>query len=237
MAFTIGRYGAGSLVQLGALIATFYITALLFVVVVLGLIARLAGFSILHFLAYIREELLIVLGTSTSEPVLPQLMLEAAALGASRSVVGLVIPTGYSFNLDGTNIYMTLAILFLAQATNTDLSLGQQLHHPGCRHADLQGRQRRHRRGLRHPGRDADRGARHPHRRPGHACRHRPVHERMPRPDQSIGNGVATLVVARWENELDRDQLARELAAGPQVAAAPERDVRPELGPARAPAE
>jgi len=104
MAFTIGRYGAESLVQLGALILTFYITALLFVLVVLGTIARLAGFSILKFISYIREELFIVLGTSSSEPVLPQLMLKLQTLGASRSVVGLVIPSGYSFNLDGISI-------------------------------------------------------------------------------------------------------------------------------------
>jgi aerobic C4-dicarboxylate transport protein len=121
MAFTIGRYGVDSLIQLGALVATFYVTALLFVLVVLGGIARLAGFSILKFIRYIREELLIVLGTSSSESVLPQIMEKLQRLGAARPVVGLVIPTGYSFNLDGTNIYMTLATLFLAQATNVEL--------------------------------------------------------------------------------------------------------------------
>src|SRR5258706_1900270 len=126
MAFTIGAYGLGSLLNLIQLIATFYLTSLIFVLVVLGTIARLAGFSILRFLAYIKDELLIVLGTSSSETVLPQMMQKMERLGASRSVVGLVIPTGYSFNLDGTNIYMTLATLFLAQATNTPLSLGQE---------------------------------------------------------------------------------------------------------------
>jgi len=127
MAFTIGAYGLGSLLNLAQLIATFYLTSLLFVLLVLGIIARLAGFSILRFLAYIKDELLIVLGTSSSETVLPQMMVKMERLGASRSVVGLVIPTGYSFNLDGTNIYMTLATLFLAQATNTPLTIGQEL--------------------------------------------------------------------------------------------------------------
>ncbi|MBV9968718.1 MAG: dicarboxylate/amino acid:cation symporter [Xanthobacteraceae bacterium] len=125
MAFTIGQYGIGSLANLGALIATFYLTSLLFVLLVLGTIARLAGFSILRFLGYIKDELLIVLGTSSSETVLPNLMRKMEHLGASKPVVGLVVPTGYSFNLDGTNIYMTLSILFLAQATNTPLSFGQ----------------------------------------------------------------------------------------------------------------
>jgi aerobic C4-dicarboxylate transport protein len=127
MAFTIGQYGLGSLVNLGALIATFYITSALFVLLVLGTIARLAGFSILRFLGYIKDELLIVLGTSSSETVLPNLMRKMERLGASKSVVGLVVPTGYSFNLDGTNIYMTLSTLFLAQATNTPLTFGQEM--------------------------------------------------------------------------------------------------------------
>ncbi|HEU0162268.1 MAG TPA: dicarboxylate/amino acid:cation symporter [Rhizomicrobium sp.] len=125
IAFTIGRYGLSALVPLGALVACFYLTALAFVVVVLGLIARLVGFNIFHFLSYVREELLIVLGASSSEAALPQMMEKLERLGASRGVVGLVIPTGYSFNLDGTNIYITLAILFLAQATGTDLSAMQ----------------------------------------------------------------------------------------------------------------
>src|SRR5436190_8893503 len=124
MAFTIGAYGLGSLVNLGALIGTFYLTSLLFVLLVLGAIARFAGFSILRFIAYIKDELLIVLGTSSSETVLPHMIEKMERLGASKSVVGLVIPTGYSFNLDGTNIYMTLATLFLAQATNTPLTIG-----------------------------------------------------------------------------------------------------------------
>jgi aerobic C4-dicarboxylate transport protein len=127
MAFTIGAYGVGALWNLAQLILTFYLTAILFVLIVLGAIARLNGFSILRFVAYIKDELLIVLGTSSSETVLPHMLQKMERLGASRSVVGLVIPTGYSFNLDGTNIYMTLATLFLAQATNTPLSIGQEL--------------------------------------------------------------------------------------------------------------
>jgi aerobic C4-dicarboxylate transport protein len=125
MAFTVGSYGVASLANLLKLMGTFYLSSFLFVVVVLGIIARLAGFSIFRFLVYIKDELLIVLGTSSSETVLPAMMRKLEALGASRSVVGLVFPTGYVFNTDGTNIYLTLAALFLAQATNTHLSLGQ----------------------------------------------------------------------------------------------------------------
>jgi aerobic C4-dicarboxylate transport protein len=127
MAFTVGAYGLGSLANLLALIGTFYLTSVLFVLFVLGSIARFAGFSIIRFIAYIKDELLIVLGTSSSETVLPQLMQKMEHLGCSRPVVGLVVPTGYSFNLDGTNIYMTLATLFLAQATNTHLTIWQEL--------------------------------------------------------------------------------------------------------------
>jgi len=127
MAFTIGKYGLGSLIPMVKLVGTFYLTAILFVVVVLGSIARFVGFNIFSFIGYIKEELLIVLGTSSSESALPQLMGKLENLGCSKSVVGLVIPTGYSFNLDGTNIYMTMAVLFIAQATNTDLSMMQQL--------------------------------------------------------------------------------------------------------------
>jgi len=127
MAFTIGSYGLGSLARLGALMAAFYLTAAFFVLVVLGGIARFCGFSILRFLVYIKEELLLVLGTSSSETALPGLMEKLKRLGCSNSTVGVVVPTGYSFNLDGTNIYMTMGAVFLAQATNTPLTLGQQL--------------------------------------------------------------------------------------------------------------
>ncbi|MGZ3181599.1 MAG: dicarboxylate/amino acid:cation symporter [Telluria sp.] len=127
MAFTIGKYGIASLLPLAKLLGSFYLTSALFVLVVLGAIAYWTGFSILRFIAYIKEELLIVLGTSSSESALPALMRKLENLGCSKSVVGLVVPTGYSFNLDGTNIYMTMAALFVAQATNTELTLMQQL--------------------------------------------------------------------------------------------------------------
>jgi aerobic C4-dicarboxylate transport protein len=127
MAFTIGRYGVGTLLSLGQLMACFYVTCLIFVFGALGIVGWLAGFSILKFIRYIKEELLIVLGTSSSESVLPRMLAKMENLGCDKSVVGLVIPTGYSFNLDGTCIYLTMAAVFLAQATNTDLTLGQQL--------------------------------------------------------------------------------------------------------------
>jgi aerobic C4-dicarboxylate transport protein len=234
MAFTIGRYGVQSLVPLAVLIATFYLTAFLFVVFVLGSITRAAGFSIFRFMRYIRDELFIVLGTSSSEPVLPQLLIKMQQLGASRSVVGLVIPTGYSFNLDGTNIYMTLAILFLAQATNTDLSFGQQAEILAIAMLTSKGAS-----GVTGAGFitlaatltivpaipiaslallvGIDRFM--------SQCRAL---------TNAIGNGVATLIVARWEDELDREQLARELARGSDGI---KPDLVPALGAARAPAE
>jgi aerobic C4-dicarboxylate transport protein len=127
MAFTIGKFGPSALGNLVGLIALFYLTAALFVFLVLGTIARVVGFNIFRYLAYIKDELLIVLGTSSSESALPQLMEKLERLGCSKSVVGLVVPTGYSFNLDGTNIYMTLATLFIAQAMGVELSLTQQM--------------------------------------------------------------------------------------------------------------
>jgi len=127
MAYTIGRFGPTALGNLAGLILTFYLTSIIFIVVVLGIIARIAGFSIFKYLAYIKDELLIVLGTSSSESALPQLMEKMERLGCSKPVVGLVVPTGYSFNLDGTNIYMTLATLFIAQALNVPLSFGEQM--------------------------------------------------------------------------------------------------------------
>ena len=127
MAFTVGSFGIGSLTRLGSLMLAFYFTAALFVVIVLGLIARLAGFSIFRFIAYIKDELLLVLGTSSSETALPGMIRKMQRLGCAPGTVGLVIPTGYSFNLDGTNIYMTMAAVFLAQATNTPLDLKAQV--------------------------------------------------------------------------------------------------------------
>jgi aerobic C4-dicarboxylate transport protein len=218
MGFTIGKYGVGALLQLGALVATFYLTSILFVLGVLGLIAWACGFSILRFLAYIREELLIVLGTSSSESVLPQMMMKLENAGARRSVVGLVIPTGYSFNLDGTNIYMTLATLFLAQATNTPITLGQELALLGVAMLTSKGAS-----GVTGAGFitlaatlavvpdipiaalavlvGVDRFM--------SECRAL---------TNLVGNGVATLVVARWENALDRDRLKQVLHGAPAAA-------------------
>lgn len=127
MAFTIGKYGIASLAPLAKLMGSFYLACLLFIFIVLGLITRFAGFSIIKFIIYIKDELLIVLGTSSSESVLPRMMIKLEKMGCSKSVVGLVIPTGYSFNLDGTSIYLTMAAIFVAQATNTPLTLVQEL--------------------------------------------------------------------------------------------------------------
>src|SRR5437667_5299590 len=127
MAFTVGKYGLASLGPLAKLLATLYITSTLFVVVLLGAIAHVAGFGIFRFLWFLREEILVVLATSSSEPVLPALMAKLEKLGCSKGLVGLVVPTGYTFNTDGTSMYMTLAALFVAQATNTPLTLTQEL--------------------------------------------------------------------------------------------------------------
>jgi aerobic C4-dicarboxylate transport protein len=127
MAFTIGKYGVAALVPLASLMGSFYLTCLLFIFIVLGLIARFTGFSIIKFIVYIKDELLIVLGTSSSESVLPRIMVKLEKMGCSKPVVGLVIPTGYSFNLDGTSIYLVMAAIFVAQATNTPLTMTQEL--------------------------------------------------------------------------------------------------------------
>jgi aerobic C4-dicarboxylate transport protein len=212
MAFTVGAYGLGSLWNLFQLIMTFYGTSLLFVLLVLGAIAHFSGFSILRFIAYIKDELLIVLGTSSSETVLPHMIQKMERLGASRSVVGLVIPTGYSFNLDGTNIYMTLATLFLAQATNTHLTLGQELEILGIAM-------------LTSKGASGVTGA-------GFVTLAATLTIIPDIPLQSlailvgidkfmsecraltnlIGNGVATIVISRWEGELDRAKLNAAMA-------------------------
>lgn len=127
MAFTIGAYGVGTLANLAGLVATFYLTSIIFVIGVLGIVARLAGFSIFKLISYLKAELLLVLGTSSSESALPSLIEKMERAGCPKTIVGLVVPTGYSFNLDGTNIYMTMAALFIAQATGIDLSLGEQI--------------------------------------------------------------------------------------------------------------
>ena len=207
MAYTIGRFGPQALGNLAGLIATFYLTSIIFVVVVLGIVARIAGFSILRFLKYIKDELLIVLGTSSSESALPQLMEKLERLGCSKPVVGLVVPTGYSFNLDGTNIYMTLATLFIAQAMNIDLSFGEQLTILIVAMLTSKGAS-----GITGAGFITLAGtlaAVRPELVPGMAivlgidkfmseCRAL---------TNLCGNGVACVVVAWWEGELDRDKL------------------------------
>jgi aerobic C4-dicarboxylate transport protein len=217
-AFAIGRYGPAALIKLGALVGCVYLTSALFVALVLGAVARLCGFSLWRFLNYIREELFIVLGASSSEAALPQLMAKLERLGAPRAVVGLVVPAGYSFNLDGTNIYMTLATLFLAQATNTHLSFGQEALLLAVAMLTSKGAS-----GVAGAGfvtlaltlsavgvipvaamaliLGVDRFL-----SEGRAL------------TNVIGNGVATLAVARWEGTLDRERLATELARGPESA-------------------
>ena len=207
MAYTIGKFGPQALGNLAGLIATFYVTAALFVFLVLGLIARLAGFSIMRFLSYIKDELLIVLGTSSSESALPQLMAKLQNMGCSKPVVGLVVPAGYSFNLDGTNIYMTLATLFIAQALGVDLSFQQQVTILIVAMLTSKGAS-----GITGAGfvtLAATLAVVNPALVPGMAivlgidkfmseCRAL---------TNLIGNGVATVVVAWWEGELDRDKL------------------------------
>jgi aerobic C4-dicarboxylate transport protein len=212
MAFTVGKYGFASLGPLAKLILTFYVTSILFVLVVMGGVAWIAGFGIIKFLFYIKEEILLVLATSSSETALPTLMEKLEKLGCSKSLVGLVVPTGYTFNTDGTSIYMTLAALFVAQATNTHLTLLQQLTILGVAI-------------LTSKGASGVQGA----------AFIALVGTLMVIPDipvagmalilgidrfmsmfralvNMIGNGVATLVVARWEHELDRQTLQRNLA-------------------------
>ncbi len=207
MAFTIGKYGVGSLVQLGQLMATFYLTCLIFVFVVLGSIARYHGFSIWKFVKYIREELLIVLGTSSSEAALPRMMEKMENLGAKKSVVGLVIPTGYSFNLDGTSIYLTMAAVFLAQATNTPMTITQQITLLLVLLLTSKGAA-----GVTGSGFIVLAATL-------SAVGHVPVAalalilgiDRFMSEARAltnlVGNGVATIVVAKWTNELDMDRL------------------------------
>ncbi len=223
MAFTVGAYGLGALWNLAALIGTFYLTSILFVIVILGGIARLSGFSIFRFIAYIKDELLIVLGTSSSETVLPQMIVKMERLGASRGVVGLVIPTGYSFNLDGTNIYMTLATLFLAQATNTHLTIWQELGILGVAIITSKGAS-----GVTGAGFIT-------------LAATLAIVPDIPIASLAIlvgidkfmsecraltnliGNGVATVVMSRWEGELDKDKLHEAMAHPIELGEAMER--------------
>src|ERR1700685_3047617 len=213
MAFTIGRYGVASLGPLIRLIATFYVTCILFVLIVLGAVAFFAGFNIIKFLFYIKEEILLVLAVSSSEPALPTLMQKMENLGCSRALVGLVVPTGYTFNTDGTSIYMTLAALFVAQATNTHLALLQQITILGVAILTSKGAS-----GVQGAAFIALVGT-------------LMVIPTIPVAGMALilgidrfmsmaratvnmlGNGVATLVVARWEHELDPELLRRNLSS------------------------
>lgn len=213
MAFTIGKYGIGSLVQLGQLIICFYITCILFVVVVLGLIARVVGFNIFRFIAYIKEELLIVLGTSSSESALPRMLDKMEKLGCKKSVVGLVIPTGYSFNLDGTSIYLTMAAVFIAQATNANMDIIQQITLIVVLLLSSKGAA-----GVTGSGFIVLAATL-------SAVGHLPVAglalilgiDRFMSEARAltnlVGNGVATIVVAKWVDQLDEKQLKERLSA------------------------
>jgi len=211
MAFTIGKFGLGSLSKLGMLMASFYLTCLLFIFVVLGTIAKLCGFSILKFLKYIKEELLIVLGTSSSESVLPRMMAKLENLGCSKSVVGLVIPTGYSFNLDGTSIYLTMAAIFVAQATNTRLTFTQTLTILGVLLLSSKGAA-----GVTGSGfiTLAATFAAVPTIPVAGLALILGVDRFMSEAralTNMIGNGVATMVVSRWEGELDKKRMSQVL--------------------------
>jgi aerobic C4-dicarboxylate transport protein len=211
MAFTVGAYGVQSLLSLGKLMATFYLTCLAFIFGVLGMIARAHGFSIFRFVKYIREELLIVLGTSSSEAALPRMMSRMECLGAGRQTVGLVIPAGYSFNLDGTSIYLTMAAVFLSQATNTPMTLGQQLTLLAVLLLTSKGAA-----GVTGSGFVVLAATL-------SAVGHIPVGalalilgvDRFMSEARAltnvIGNGVAAVVIARWTGDLDRAALKREL--------------------------
>lgn len=213
MAFTVGKYGLASLAPLAKLMGSFYLTCLLFIFIVLGLIARFTGFSIVKFIVYIKEELLIVLGTSSSESVLPRIMVKLEKLGCSKSVVGLVIPTGYSFNLDGTSIYLAMAAIFVAQATNTPLTFIQELTLLGVLLLTSKGAA-----GVTGSGfiTLAATLAAVPTIPVAGLALILGVDRFMSEAralTNLIGNGVATVVAARWENELDTERLAAELNA------------------------
>jgi aerobic C4-dicarboxylate transport protein len=218
MASTVGKYGFASLFSLGKLMGSFYLTCLLFIFVALGLVARVHGFSLLKFLAYIREELFIVLGTSSSESVLPRIISKLERLGASKQAVGLVVPAGYSFNLDGTSIYLTMATLFIAQATNTPMSFFQQLTLLAVLMLTSKGAA-----GVTGSGFIVLAATL-------SSVGTLPVAgltlilgiDRFMSEARAltnvIGNGVATLVVAKWTGELDTVTMSRELRGAPARA-------------------
>jgi aerobic C4-dicarboxylate transport protein len=234
MAYTVGKYGLASLLNLALLVGTFYATSILFVVLALGFVGWLCGFSIFRFIAYIKDELFIVLGASSSEAALPQLMEKLQRLGAPRSIVGLVVPTGYSFNLDGTNIYMTLAVLFLAQATNVHLSPAQLLTIIGVAMLTSKGAS-----GVTGAGfitlvatLQVIPGI------PIVAVAVLVGIDRFMSECRALtnitGNGVAALAIARWEGVLDRERLQAELHGRGEPAPAVPVTPAPDLAAAEA---
>jgi aerobic C4-dicarboxylate transport protein len=214
MAFTIGSFGVRTLAQLGALIASFWLTCVLFVVLVLGLVARLTGFSLWRFIRYIREELFVAFGTSSSETVLPRLMARLEDAGVDRSIVGLVVPAGYSFNLDGTAVYLSMATVFIAQATNTPLGVPEQVALLAILLLTSKGAA-----GVAGAALVVLAGTL-------AATNHIPVagvalvlgiHRFMGEGmavTNTIGNGVAALVIARWSRKLDDTRLKKALGSG-----------------------
>ncbi len=226
MAYAIGKFGLATLTSLGSLIALFYVTSLLFVVVVLGgFLAAYVRLNIFQLFRYLKDEFFLVLGTSTAEPALLGLMRKLTFLGADRATVGLVVPTGYSFNLDGAAIYLSLASLYIAQATDTPAQR-RPAARPACGHAaDVEGRCGRRRRRLRRADRDPVHSRHCPLRRHHADLRHRQVHVRVPGALVNFyGNAVATLVIAKWDKALDLDRARQVLAAhtAPDLAAVDE---------------
>ena len=223
MAFTIGKYGVGTLLSLGTLMLCVYFTCFLFVFVVLGLIARLTGFSLWQFLRYIKEEILIVLGTSSSEAALPRMITKLENLGCGKSVVGLVIPTGYSFNLDGTSIYLTMAAIFIAQATNVHLSLGEQLGILGVLLLTSKGAAAVTGGGFITLAATLESTGKVPMAGLALLLGIDRFMSEARAITNLIGNGVATMVVARWEGALDMPRARSVLAEDSDLAAeAPE---------------
>jgi len=219
MAFTIGQYGIGSLFSLGKLMACVYLTCLLFIFIVLGTIARVTGFSLWRFLRYIKEEILIVLGTSSSEAALPRMITKMENVGCAKSVVGLVIPTGYSFNLDGTSIYLTMAAIFVAQATNTPLSLGQQLMILGVLLLTSKGAAAVTGGGFITLAATLSTTGKIPVAGLALLLGIDRFMSEARAITNLIGNGVATMVVAKWEGALDVDRVRSVLAADTEALA------------------
>lgn len=216
MAFTIGKFGVGSLASLAQLLMCFYATCLVFIFGVLGLIGRIHGFSVWRFVRYVREELFIVLGTSSSESALPRMMDKLERLGAGKPVVGLVVPAGYSFNLDGTAIYVTMGAVFIAQATNTPLSFTQQVTLLGITLLTSKGAAGVTGSGFIVLSATLEAFGQIPAAGLALIFGIDRFMSEARALTNVIGNGVATLVVARWVGDLDRDKLSAELARGPQ---------------------